>query len=153
MRYLKIISILFVISLFISCSKDNETIMTYEYGKEYTETFYYSVRNTFTSVCGRLRFYTSENDDNFKNTEPSRSMIDKVSELNKNNNGKDLKYYLVADINFIYYSQSRAVNMCLKSNWKIVIGKMEEYSFEGDIYERLVIVDEEVSPYLMVNRK
>lgn len=142
MRYLKIISILLGIYLFLSCSKDNEAITTYEYGKEYTEFFYYSIRNTFTSTCGRLRFYTSENDENFKNTEPPRYMIDKVSELNKNNSGRDLKYYLVADINFIYYSPKSAGNMYLKGNWKIVIGKMEEYSFEGVIYKRLVIVDE-----------
>lgn len=31
--------------------------------------------------------------------------------------------------------------MQLKSQWKIVIGKMEEYVYNGQIYNRLIIME------------
>jgi len=153
--------------LLFSCSKDdisNEGVVSYltdyKENQNYTQIFYlYSYssvvtglgsgydRSSCNSICGRLDFAIQSNtDSNFYELSPTREQFDNLYNLNKGyvweGNNKKLKYYLVANIYFLYHGYGYLENPILKSEWKIVIGKIEEYVFNGQIFEHLIIVSD-----------
>lgn len=153
MRYLKIISILFGIFLFLSCSKDNEEVapITTKYLErfDYIQTFYYRKAEIvnppnnvkvgiLTSRCQRIHYTIYDYEENFNSINPPQDLIDKVENLNdkKDNN---LQYYLVADIKFCYYDEYTIKDVSLKSDWEIAIGRIGTYSFNGTTHKCLII--------------
>ena len=60
--------------------------------------------------------------------------------VDKNSKNKELKYYLTANIHFLY-SNGQLQNLSLITDWKIVIGKMEEYVYNKQIYNRLIVIE------------
>ena len=69
---------------------------------------------------------------------PTTEQINKVIDLNSANKNNTLRYYLVADVRFIYpNTQPLSIG-----SWRIVIGGFEEYVFDGKIYQRLVIKEQ-----------
>lgn len=158
MRYLKIISILLGIFLFLSCSKNDEEInpftINYIEGNEYIQTFYhtryqiihpdvegYDKMDIYRSICGRWQFDLCEPDEKFGKISPPQDLIDKIKELNHNIENKNLKYYLIADIRARYRNKYQADIISLESDWNIVFGGMENYHFNGVLYKHLITAD------------
>lgn len=159
----KMLFLLLALSIFFGCSKDesddfNENhLIEYAANQNYTQTFYYSSRMTYPddynelftthfyrSISGRLDFNDRYRDEIYI-TPPSKSLIDNLLVLNNgyyaNLDIKEPLYYLVSDISFLYKGSGTMGSVEKKSDWKIVVGKMKEYVFNGQIYNRLVIVD------------
>lgn len=150
--------VLTVLSLW-GCSKqdefpnNNSYMIDYKENQSYTQIFYYGgganyisadgghKGNWYSSQCERVTFYLYDYDSNYTAITPSNEQIKNLETLNKGNTGKEHKYYLTADINFLYES-GRAINHILKSNWKMVIGTLEEYIYDGKVYKRLVIKEQ-----------
>jgi len=157
---MKKILLLLLIPVFIGCNKevvddfDNLYLTKYEGGKNYTQTFYYEGENGAITSCGRgystfwyksidNRLYFSHDDyDNYYVTiAPPRGLINNLEALNIDTKDKEHKYYIISNISFLCENLTHISNLVLKSNWKTVIGKIEEYVFDGQIYERLVVVE------------
>ena len=140
----------------ISCEKNDhstpETDITqtiYEPGKEYTRKFYFASHAIthspekgmyficyFSPECTRLAGGFQLND--YDSRVPTTEQINKVIDLNSANKNNTLRYYLVADVRFIYpNTQTLSIG-----SWRIVIGGFEEYVFDGKIYQRLVIKEQ-----------
>lgn len=151
----------FALILLYGCNKENGerdeyTRETYqlEYidDEKYTQTFYYSgglgyispdgVHNGsyYKSICNRVHFQLYDYDSTFNTINPPQKLREELEELNNNAKDKKLKYYLVAKIQF-QYQHGYATNVSLKSEWEIIIGKMDEYIFERKIYECLIIME------------
>ena len=150
----------FVLCLFavVSCEKNDhptpETDITqtiYEPGKEYTRKFYFashaiggrnpengvmSVLYYFFPECTRLAGGFQLND--YDNGVPTTEQINNVIDLNSANKNSTLKYYLVANVRFVY-PNNQPLHI---GSWGIVIGTFEEYVFEGKIYQRLIIKEQ-----------
>lgn len=154
----KILFLFIVVVFFYGCSKENEDKSNDAYqiefvnGKEYTQTFYfgshfiYSENNktgtgcNIISSCNRLSFTIKDNEVGFYEICPPVDLRNEEIKLNENLDNQNFRYYLIADIHFSYPITS-TLNMQLKSQWKIVIGRMEEYVYNGQIYNRLIIVE------------
>ncbi len=155
----KMLFLLLVLSVFYGCSKDesddyNELhLIEYKTNQNYTQTFYYGGGcgyisadgghdgNWYSSICSRLNFNLYDYDSDFSAITPSKDQIKSLETLNKDTKNKEHKYYLVSDIHFSYKEPGYVTNPTLKSNWKTIIEKMEEYVFNGKIYNRLIIID------------
>lgn len=157
----------FIAFLIAGCStKDDELsngesyLIDYQIENSYTQTFYYAGRrdfisdtgghkgNWYKSICNRLSFDLFDYDEGYTELTPSRDLTSSLEELNKDSKGKDHKYYLIANIYFYYEWYNYTLNehifkdLSLKSNWKIVIGKEQEYLFNGKVYNRLIVVED-----------
>lgn len=148
--------ILCLFSLF-GCSKDENPnfnhLTEYRVNQSYTQTFYFAgdygyispngghTINYFNSTCNRLTFGFQDDEENYSIISPSKEQIQNLENLNKDIKGKEHKYYLIANIHFQYVGFDSITMPQLKSSWKVVIGKMEEYVYDGKIYEHLVIVN------------
>ncbi|CAK7076076.1 MAG: hypothetical protein PARBA_03101 [Parabacteroides sp.] len=155
----KMLFLLLTLSIFFGCSKDesdgfNEThLIEYKTNQSYTQTFYYGGGcgyisadgghdgNWYSSICSRLNFTLYDYDSDFSAITPSKELIKSLETLSKDTKNKEHKYYLIADIYFQYAGFEVITNPQLKKTWRIVIGKMEEYVLNGQIYNHLVIVD------------
>lgn len=155
----KTLFLLLALSIFGGCSKDesdefNEThLIKYKTNQSYTQTFYYGGGcgyisadgghdgNWYSSICSRLNFTLYDYDSDFSVITPPKDLIKSLETLNKDTKNKEHKYYLIADIYFQYVGFEAIAKPQLKKTWKIVIGKMEEYVLNGQIYNHLVIVD------------
>lgn len=147
------------------CGKDDEPKISnvenaarytidYADGETYAQTFYtngaegilslpYSYdRCFFRSICNRVRFeLDSRYDDNFQALVPSKEMQSEMNQLNEDAKDMELKYYMVAKIKFTYpIITTKDIERL--SEWKIVIGRMEEYVYKGKIYKHLVIISD-----------
>lgn len=151
MKHLKTVLILLGILSLFSCSKDDDTPIKYIKGGEYIQTFYHRSAEIveppnvkigiLTSICNSIHYTIYDYDENFNTINPPQDLIDKVEELNSNNNNKILQYFLVANIKFCYYDQCDIKNISLKSDWEIVVGGIKKYSINGALYKNLIIVD------------
>ena len=154
----KVLFMIFTVILFCGCDKDSEKetnnsyLTEYVTGREYSQTFYYGGNcgyissdgghngSYFESICGRLRVSLYDYDSDFATIDPTRELKSELEELNKNSKNKELKYYLTANIHFLY-SNGQIQNLSLITDWKIVIGKMEEYVYNKQIYNRLIVIE------------
>lgn len=170
-----------IIFTFLGCKKDNSESFEFDYkinyivGKSYTQTFYYdgqsgsvisctnyNIQYRYKSINNRLNFEHYDYEDYFVTIAPTKASIDYLDNLNKDTKNTEHKYYLIANISFLYrgvcdaikeiegfenYDCSEYINIgyaynpIIKNNWKIAVGKMEEYVFDGKIYERLDIAE------------
>lgn len=157
----KMFLLILFLSTLLGCSKDendenqnqNSYLIEYSVNQNYTQTFYYGGGcaylspdgghdgNWYNSICNRLTFSLYDYDNGFTTITPSKDLIKNLETLNKDTKNKELKYYLVADIHFQYVGLENIAAPQLKKSWKTVIGKMEEYVFNGKIYQHLVVVD------------
>ena len=129
-----------IVAVFSSCQKDGDANkykydIDYQVGKSYTQTFYVGshyivggiplgVGYYITSICNRLSFDIKEGEDGFSELRPPEH-----------------KYYAIADYSFTY-DWSGLTDLKRVSEWKLVIGRMEEYVFQGKICQHLVVVEE-----------
>lgn len=155
----KMLFLLLALSIFFGCSKDesddfNENhLIEYAANQNYTQTFYYGGGcgylsadgghdgNWYRSICDRLTFTLYDYDEEFNTITPSKALIKDLETLNKDTKNKEHKYFLTANVYFQYIGIESITKPRLKNTWQIVIGKMEEYVFKGQIYNRLVVVD------------
>ncbi len=150
--------ILCIIGVLSSCQKDgrdntSKYEIDYQVGKTYTQTFYVGSHfitgnaNTIgvgyhiTSICNRLSFTIKEGENGFSELRPPQEFYNDVVQKNNSLNKTEHKYYAIADYEFTY-AQSGCNDIKRVSDWKLVIGKMEEYVFQGKIYKHLIVVEE-----------
>ena len=154
----KVLFMIFTVILFCGCDKDSEKetdnsyLTEYVTGREYSQTFYYGGGggyissdgghngSYFESICGRLELWLYDYDSDLATIDPTRELKSELEELNKSSKNKELKYYLTANIH-IFYSNGQLQNLSLITDWKIVIGKMEEYVYNKHIYNRLIVIE------------
>ena len=155
----KILFATLLVALLVGCSTDNEELSgvasyqtEYQENQHYTQTFYYGGGcgyisadgghdgSWFESVCERLNFRLYDYDAEFLSINPPQEQRNRLEELNKNIKDGELKYYLVANISFLY-SEYELSDFAIQSQWTMVVGKMEGYVFQGNIYNHLVIVE------------
>ena len=156
-KYLRLICLATCLFAIVSCDKNDHptpktdiTQTIYEPGKEYTRKFYFGSHAIggytpetgvhfiyyFFPECTRLGGGFQLHD--YDNGVPTADQINKVIDLNSANKNSTLKYYLVADVKFIYpNTQPLSIG-----SWRIVIGGFEEYVFDGKIYQQLVIKEQ-----------
>ena len=155
----KTLFLFLALSIFYGCNKDESNdfnkphLIEYKTNQSYTQTFYYgggcgyiSVDgghdgNWYSSICSRLNFSLYDYDHDFIAITPTKDQIKSLETLNKNTKDKEHKYYLVSDIHFLHKESGYITNLTLKSNWKVVVGKMKEYILNGEIYDELIIID------------
>ncbi len=147
-----------IVAVFSSCQKDGEANkykydIDYKVGESYTQTFYVgshfitSYANTIgvgyyiTSICNRLSFDIKEGEEGFSELRPPQDFYNDVVRKNNDLKNTEHKYYAIADYRFTY-DWSGPADLSRVSEWKLVIGKMEEYVFQGKIYKHLVVVEE-----------
>lgn len=147
-----------IIGILSSCQKDGEANkykydIDYQVGETYTQTFYVgshfltSYANSIgvgyyiTSICNRLSFEIKEGEDGFSELRPPQEFYNDVVQRNNDLKNTEHKYYAIADYRFTY-DWSGLKDIKRVSEWKLVIGKMEEYVFKGSIYKHLVVVEE-----------
>jgi len=139
-----------------SCQKEDNAQTTrydidYQYGKSYTQTFYVGqhyivggptigVGYSIISACNRLYFDIKEGEEGFSELRPPQEFYNDVVRRNNNQRHTELKYYAIADFHFTY--NGSPTDITRETEWKLVIGKMEEYVFNGSIYTHLVVVEE-----------
>lgn len=140
-----------------SCQKDGGSEkykydIDYQVGESYTQTFYVGshfiiggatlgVGYNITSICNRLSFTIKEGEDGFSELRPPQEFYNDVIRKNNDLKNTEHKYYALADYRF-KYDWSGPVELKRMSDWKLVIGKQEEYVFNGKIYKRILIVEE-----------
>lgn len=135
----------------LACSKDSDNdpvphTTAYKPGHEYVQTFYIhgissSGGYSLLSVDDRLPYIISPDDDVFVQIAPTDTTKPDVSET------ADIKLYQVANLRFTFkatdWSKWQSIDNAKRiSNWRWVLGKTEGYIFEGQAYERIVIVGE-----------
>ena len=146
-----------IIGVLPSCQKDGEANkykydIDYQVGKTYTQTFYVGshyivggatlgVGYYITSICNRLSFDIKEGEEGFSELRPPQEFYNDVVRKNNDLKNTEHKYYAIADYRFTY-DLSGPKDIKRVSEWKLVIGKMEEYVFKGSIYKHLVVVEE-----------
>ena len=137
---MKKILIVLLVPLLFACSKDSSNdpvpyTTKYKVGHEYVQTFYVQGKHvsggfSLLSIDDRLPY------DIF----PDTSRPD-VSE------SREIKLYQVANLRFKFkatdWSKWQSIYDAKRiTDWRWVLGKTEEYTFEGKIYERIIIVSE-----------
>ena len=154
---------LVIVSFFLisSCQKDgkDDTSATapydtqYQNGITYTQSFYVGshfithietgigVGYNLISVCNRIMIEIKEGGENFIELRPDQDFYNEIVRKNNELRNTELKYYAVANIKFLY-NYGQPSNLERMSDWKMVIGKMEEYVLDGKIYKHLVVVGE-----------
>lgn len=147
---MKKLFILLAIFLFFACSKDSENdpvpyTTNYETGQEYVQTFYiYQVEPSggfsLLSTDKRLPYSIYADDEVFPQIAPTDTTRPDVSE------SKEIKLYQVANLRFKFkatdWSKWQSIYDAKRiTDWRWVLGKTEEYTFEGKIYERIIIVE------------
>ena len=146
-----------IVAGFSSCQKDGDANkykydIDYQVGKSYTQTFYVGshfivggiplgVGYYITSICNRLSFDIKEGEDGFSELRPPQDFYNDVVRKNNELKNTEHKYYAIADYSFTY-DWSGLTDIKRVSEWKLVIGRMEEYVFQGKIYQHLVVVEE-----------
>lgn len=146
-----------IVCIFSSCQKKGEANkykydIDYQVGKSYTQTFYVGshfivggippgVGYYITSICNRLSFDIKEGEDGFSELRPPQDFYNDVVRKNNDLKNTEHMYYAIADYRFTY-DWSGPADLSRVSEWKLVIGKMEEYVFQGKIYKHLVVVEE-----------
>ena len=146
-----------IVAVFSSCQKDGDANkykydIDYQVGISYTQTFYVGshyivggiplgVGYYITSICNRLSFDIKEGEDGFSELRPPQEFYIDVVRKNNELKNTEHKYYAIADYRFTY-DWSGPADLSRVSEWKLVIGKMEEYVFQGKIYRHLVVVEE-----------
>lgn len=154
--------------LLAGCGKDDEPkdgasniyepvpyTTNYAVGQTYIQTFYTNGKEWliggeepsyicyFHSICNRVRFSVySKSDDNSELLAPPENMQTQMQQLNEEAKGQELQYYMVSEMKFTYLHEYDSENVERLTDWRIVIGKMEEYIYDGKIYERLNIIEE-----------
>lgn len=155
----KMLFLLLALSIFYGCNKDESNdsnepyLIEYKTNQDYTQTFYYGGGcgyistdgghdgNWYRSICNRIYFSLYDYSSDFSAITPSKDLIKSLETLNKDTKNTEHKYYLVADIYFQYAGFEAITKPQLKKTWRIIIGKMEEYVLNGQIYNHLIIVD------------
>ncbi len=146
-----------IVAVFSSCQKDGDANkykydIDYQVGKSYTQTFYVGshylvggiplgVGYYITSICNRLSFDIKEGEDGFSELRPPQEFYNDVVRKNNELKNTEHKYYAIADYSFTY-DWSGLTDLKRVSEWKLVIGRMEEYVFQGKICQHLVVVEE-----------
>lgn len=145
------IFLLLIIPLMLACSKDSDNdpvpyTTNYKVGHEYVQTFY--VQGLYTSggysllsIDDRLPYSIFPDDDVFAQIAPTDTTKPDVSET------ADIKLYQVANLRFTFkatdWSKWQSIyNAKRITDWRWVLGKKEGYVFDGQTYERIVIVGE-----------
>ena len=152
----KTLVILLVLSLFYGCSKEDDNIQDihlteYKVNQSYTRTFYFTQHYIvddginigagayISSACNRLGYNIKFYEENAEDLLPPSDLRSKVIQLDESSQ-KELKYYLIAEIKFLYTGSVEKQQ--LSKPWKIVIGRMEEYVFNNKIYQHLVVIED-----------
>ncbi|MCI7548485.1 MAG: hypothetical protein MSA48_08090 [Bacteroides sp.] len=147
-----------IVGVFSSCQKDGEANkykydINYQVGETYTQTFYVGnhfltsydnsigVGYSIFSICNSLSFKIKEGEDGFSELRPPQEFYNDVVQRNNDLKNTEHKYYAIADYQFTY-DWSGLKDTKRVSEWKLVIGKMEEYVFKDSIYKHLVVVEE-----------
>nr|DAF05164.1 MAG TPA: hypothetical protein [Bacteriophage sp.] len=139
--------------LLLACSKDHYDgpvpyDTRYEEGKSYTQTFLYTSGFSFRSIDSRVYFDIQPNEEVFHTIYPSAEALKIVSEKNEESKRKEHKYYLSANIHFDYTlgglfgDRQILKNISRLTDWHLIIGREEEYTLDGKIYERVIIVED-----------
>ena len=156
--------------LLAGCGKDDEPkdgasniyepvpyTTNYAVGQTYIQTFYTNGKEamiggqgitykcSFHSVCNRVWILLYESDDNFESLIPPEELQTQMQQLNEEVKGTELQYYMICEMKFIYrssYSYILSEEVERLTDWRIAIGKMEEYIYDGKICERLNVIEE-----------
>lgn len=139
----------------IACSKEGNTtenyLIDYTVGKDYTQTFFVGSHSLWASgdrigasyyllsTCQRVHLDINPDFDIYDAVRPPQEMYNAVIRKNEKQQNSELKYYAIADLSFTY--GSILSNVKRLSDWSTVIGKEEEYIFNGNIFKRIVIVE------------
>ena len=142
---------LLIIPLMLACSKDSDYdpvpyTTNYKAGHEYVQTFYIqkvepSGGYSLLSIDNRVPYSIYADDEVFAQIAPTDTTKPDVSET------ANLKLYQVANLRFKFratdWSKWQSIYDAKRiTDWRWVLGKTEEYIFEGKIYERIIIVSE-----------
>ena len=148
---MKKLFILLAITLFFACSKDSRNdpvpyTTKYKVGHEYVQTFYVQGKHasggfSLLSIDDRLPYDIFPDDEVFAQIAPTDTSRPDVSE------SREIKLYQVANLRFKFkatdWSKWQSIYDAKRiTDWRWVLGKTEEYTFEGKIYERIIIVSE-----------
>ena len=124
----------------------------YSFGQTYIQTFYTTGRQwgighyfscTFFSICNRIDFTVdSRYDENIDLLIPPEELQTQMQQLKEEAQGTELQYYMICEMKFTYSAVINIEEVERLTDWRIAIGKMEEYIYDGKIYERLNIIEE-----------
>lgn len=163
----RVILIAVLAVLLAGCGKDDEPkdgagniyepvpyTTNYVFGQTYIQTFYTNGRRwgigivhsfscIFRSICNRIDFTVdSRYDENIESLIPPDELQTQMQQLNEEAQGTELQYYMICEMKFTYSAVINIEEVERLTDWRIVIGKMEEYIYDGKIYERLNIIEE-----------
>ena len=142
---MKKILIVLLVPLLFACSKDSSNdpvpyTTKYKVGHEYVQTFYVQGKHvsggfSLLSIDDRLPYDIFPDDEVFAQIAPTDTSRPDVSESR------------VANLRFKFkatdWSKWQSIYDAKRiTDWRWVLGKTEEYTFEGKIYERIIIVSE-----------
>ena len=148
---MKKILIVLLVPLLFACSKDSSNdpvpyTTKYKVGHEYVQTFYRQGSGTqgeirLLSIDDRLPYEIFPDDEVFAQIAPTDTSRPDVSE------SREIKLYQVANLRFKFkatdWSKWQSIYDAKRiTDWRWVLGKTEEYTFEVKIYERIIIVSE-----------